>query len=85
MLLIHERRIERTVQLSGALRSAISVAQDLLAELESGQQLERRGFERLVAGSQLSAEALLERVLHKDWYMTAEEALALKLVAGLVG
>jgi ATP-dependent Clp protease, protease subunit len=85
VLLVHERRLERTIQLKGALRSAIAVAQDLLAELEAGDQLERQGFERLVAGSDLSTEALLERVMKKDWYMTADEALRLKLVAGLVG
>ena len=85
VLLVHERRMDRTVQLSGALRSAIAVTQDLLAELQIGEQLERRGFEQLVAGSDLSSEQLMERILHKDWYMSADEALELKLVAGLVG
>lgn len=85
VLLIHERRIERTVQLSGALRSAMSIVQDLMAELETGQSLERRGFEKLVEGSQLTTDALLDRVMEKDWYMSAEEALSLRLVAGLVG
>jgi ATP-dependent protease ClpP protease subunit len=85
ILLVHERRMDRTVQLAGALRSAIAVTKDLLAELEIGEQLERRGFERFVAGSKLSADALLERVLRQDWYMTADEALELQLVAGLVG
>jgi ATP-dependent protease ClpP protease subunit len=85
VLLVHERRIERTVQLSGALRSAMAVAQDLLAELEMGHQLECRGFEELVNGSRLTADALLQRVMKKDWYMPAEEALSLGMVAGLVG
>lgn len=85
ILLVHERRMERTVQLSGALRSAIAVARDLLAELEVGQVLERRGFEQLAAGSKLSADELLQRVLEKDWYLTAEEALELGLIAGIVG
>ena len=85
ILLLHERRMERTVQLSGALRSAIAVTRDLLAELEMGERLERRGFERLVAGSALSAQSLLDRVLERDWYMSADEALQLRLVAGLVG
>ena len=85
VLLIHERRMERTVQLSGALRSSVSVVQDLMAELESGQALERGGFEELVKGSELTADELIERVMQKDWYMSAEEALSLRLVAGLVG
>jgi ATP-dependent Clp protease, protease subunit len=85
VLLIHERRIERTMQLSGGLRSAIAITQDLLAELEMGQELECRGFEQLVAGSELTSDALFERVMKKDWYMPAQEALSLKLVAGLIG
>jgi hypothetical protein len=77
-------RMERTVQLTGSLRSAMAITQDLLAELEIGYQLERRGFERFVEGSQLTADALQKRVMHKDWYMQADEALSLRLVAGLV-
>ncbi len=84
VLLIHERRMEKTLQLNGALRSAMAVVEDLRAELQIGQKLERQDFERLVAGSALSADELLERVLHKDWYVTADEALSLRLVAGLV-
>jgi ATP-dependent protease ClpP protease subunit len=85
VLLVHERRMERTVQLSGALRSSVAVVQDLMAELEIGQSLERKGFEKLVDGSQLSVDELLDRVMEKDWYMPADEALSLRLVAGLVG
>jgi ATP-dependent protease ClpP protease subunit len=85
VLLVHERRMEKTVQLSGALRSSVAVVQDLMAELEIGQSLERKGFETLVDGSQLSVDELLDRVMEKDWYMPAEEALSLRLVAGLVG
>lgn len=85
VLLVHERRIERTVQLSGALRSAIAVARDLLAELEIGQVLERRGFDELAAGSKLNGDELLQRVLEKDWYLTAGEALELELIGGIAG
>jgi ATP-dependent protease ClpP protease subunit len=83
MLLIHERRFDRTVQLTGALRSAMAIVQDLVAEIEAGQKLERRGFEQLVEGSQLSVDELERRVLEKDWYLTAQEALERGLVAGL--
>lgn len=85
VLLVHERRMARTVQLSGALHSAIAAARDLLAELEIGQVLERRGFEQLAAGSTLTCDELLQHVLGKDWYLTAEEALELKLIGGIVG
>jgi ATP-dependent protease ClpP protease subunit len=85
VLLVHERRIEKTVNFTGALRSAIAVAQDLIAELEIGMELERRGFEQLTAGSELPVEELLKKVMERDWYVKAEEALSLGLVAGLVG
>ena len=85
VLLVHERRFERTVNFNGALRSAVAVAHDLLAELEIGEKLERRGFQRFVDGSNMTVDQLIERVLQKDWYMLADEALELRLVAGLVG
>lgn len=85
MLLIHERRVDRTVKLAGALRSALADVKDLLAELEVGERLERRGFERLAAGSKLSVQDLLARVLERDWYLDAKEALELGLIAGIVG
>ena len=85
VLLIHERRMDRTVQLTGALRSGLAVVHDLLAELEIGRKLERQGFDELAAGSSLSGEDLLERVQRKDWYLMAAEAVELGLVAGLAG
>src|SRR4051812_5103512 len=41
VLLIHERRISKTLALSGALRSAMAVVQDMAAELQIGMELER--------------------------------------------
>ena len=83
-LLIHERRIERTVTLTGALRSNVGVLRDELAALESGQRLEREGFEMLVAGTPLTADDVLEKVMETDWYLTAEEAVKAGLVKGVI-
>jgi ATP-dependent protease ClpP protease subunit len=85
VLLIHERRISKTLNLSGALRSAMAVVQDMVAELQIGMELERHGFEELVAGSKLRADDLIKKVMERDWYVKADEALSLKLVAGLTG
>jgi ATP-dependent Clp protease, protease subunit len=79
-LLIHERRLERTLQLSGALRSNLALLRDAIAEIESGQRLEREGFAQLVAGSQLDVDQLLEKVLDADWYLNAAEAKKVGLV-----
>lgn len=83
-LLIHERRIERTVALSGALRSVLAVVRDLQAELDSGQRLERAGFEQLVAGSRMTADEVMLRIMQADWYLGAEEALTQGLVGAVV-
>ncbi|MBI2772479.1 MAG: ATP-dependent Clp protease proteolytic subunit [Burkholderiales bacterium] len=79
-LLIHERRVERSIQLSGALRSNMPMLRDAMAELESGSRLERKGFEQLVEGSKLSTDELLAKVMEADWYLGATEAKELGLV-----
>ena len=84
VLLIHERRMEKTVHFSGALRASLALAHDLLAEIENGQMLERQGFEDLIRGSQLTMDEVMRRVQTANWYVPADEALRLGLVAGLI-
>ena len=83
-LLIHERKMEREVQLRGALRACRSTVHNLLAEIESGQRLEREGFSTLVAGTSLTVDDVLQKVMDSDWYLDAREARELGLVAGVV-
>ncbi len=83
VLLIHGRRMERQVQLSGPLRASAQVAREVLAEIEFGLELERRGFSELVEGSGVGVEEVCERAA-SNWYVTAEEALDRGLVAGLI-
>ncbi len=83
-ILIHERKLKKTLHLDGALRGCRSAVQDVLAEIESGQRLERAGFELLVRGTSLSVDDIEQRVMEKDWYLTAPEALEVGLVAGIV-
>lgn len=83
-LLIHERKMTAQIVLDGALRSCRAKVNDVLAEIESGQRLQREGFARLVKGCSLTAEDVEKRVLEKDWYLTAPEARELGLVAGVV-
>lgn len=83
MLLVHERRISKTVQFEGSLRSCLAQAKDLIAEIESGQLLEEGGFAALIEGSKLSLDDLRAKVYTKDLYLTAQQALQEGLVAGL--
>ena len=83
-LLIHERKLKKDIHLDGALRGCMSAVNDVLAQIESGQRLEKQGFEQLVKGSSLSVQTLVDKVYTKDWYLTAHEALQLGLVRGLI-
>jgi ATP-dependent protease ClpP protease subunit len=83
-LLIHERKMEHEVQLRGSLRACRSTVHNLLAEIESGQRLERDGFSKLVEGTPLTLDDILKKVMDRDWYLTAQEARELGLIAGVV-
>ena len=83
VLLIHGRRMDRQLNLSGPLRASAQVAREVLAEIEFGLELERRGFAQLVEGSDVSVDEIQEKAA-SNWYVTAEEALERGLVAGLI-
>jgi ATP-dependent protease ClpP protease subunit len=83
-LLIHERKLDKTLQLKGALRGCRSIVQDVLAEIDSGQRIERAAFADLVKGTPLNVDDLLTKVLERDWYLKAEQALQGGLVGGIV-
>jgi hypothetical protein len=52
-------------------------------ELETGIRLEEEAFEKLIVGTDVSMDELLEKALH-NWYVPAQEAVELGLVAGIV-
>lgn len=83
LLLIHERRLEKTLTLSGAMRASQARVRDVLAEIESALALEREDFAALVRETKLPLDDLLAHVYNQDWYVKADEAEKLGLVAGL--
>lgn len=82
-LMIHGRQLEKTVQLSGPIASSRDELKALLGQIELGLELEREGFEELIAGSKIGLDELYERAPH-NWYMRAQEALDRGLVAAIV-
>ena len=82
-LLIHSRRLDKHVHFSGPLSSNVQIAEEMLAQLKSGLDLENEGFRRLAAGSNIGFAEIQKRAAH-NWYLRAEEALELGLVEGLV-
>lgn len=83
-LLIHERKLKKALRLDGSLKACAAQVKNTLAEIESGERLERDGFLELVKGSSLTLADLQARVCERDWYLPATDAQGLGLVAGLV-
>lgn len=84
VLLIHEWQIEKDIRFSGPLRVCVSGAHDFLAELEIARQMEQQTFTDLLRGTRLSLAQLTEQLTRADWYLLAQEAAQLELVAGLL-
>jgi ATP-dependent protease ClpP protease subunit len=83
MLLIHGRQMTETIEINGPIRAAKQKIQALLHQIETGEKLEEAGFVKLTEGSKLTVEQVLEKG-GDNWYLTAEEAADLKLVAALL-
>ena len=82
-LLIHCRQLERTLEISGPMRASVPQVQALLGEMEEGLRLERENFERLIEGSDIGIDELMQKAV-RNWYLSAEEAHRRGLVAGLL-
>jgi ATP-dependent protease ClpP protease subunit len=83
VLLIHGRQLDETVEISGPMRASLAKVEALEAQIELGLRHEEENFRRLIDGSQVSFEEVCKRAVN-SWYVTADEALKLGLVAGLV-
>jgi ATP-dependent protease ClpP protease subunit len=83
MLLIHERRLSKPLELKGPIRANLQIVREVLAELETAQSLEREGFAELVQGSRISLAELQERARF-NYYLNANEALSQGLVAAVI-
>jgi ATP-dependent Clp protease, protease subunit len=82
-LLIHGRRTAREESPGGPLTAALQVARSKVAELEKGLQLEQQGFAELIAGTDVTDDEI-KQCAETNWYLTADEALQRRLVAGLL-
>jgi ATP-dependent protease ClpP protease subunit len=78
-LLIHERKLSKTLKLDDGLASCLIQLDQVKNEIETGQRLEREGFAALAAGSTLDVEEIQKRAV-RNWYVPAQEALDLGLV-----
>ena len=82
-LLIHGRRMSRTVHLEGPLGSCRRVLEEIIADIDNGLRVEEEGFAELIEGSSVTLEAVRRRS-YGGWYLSAGQALELGLVAGII-
>ena len=82
-LMIHERAMSKTIQLSGPLTSCLSSVRAALNELEQSIRIQNEGFANLVLGSNVDYEDLRAKATN-NWYLEAEEARGLGLIEDIL-
>ncbi len=82
-LMIHERQIHSSVELSGPLKMQVASLKAKLHEIEESVRIEEEGFRAIVAGSRVPFEDVCARA-PANWYIEAEEARDLGLVLDVI-
>jgi ATP-dependent protease ClpP protease subunit len=82
-LMIHERKLSKTLIIDGPLTSCVASVKATLNEIEASIAIQNEGFENLVRGSQVSMAEVLEKAPF-NWYIEAVEAERLGLIEGVI-
>ncbi|GAA0742830.1 peptidase S14 [Sphingomonas sp. ABOLD] len=82
-LMLHERQMHSSIDLSGPLRMLPAILKAKLNEIEHSIAIEEEGFRALVAGARVDFEELRRRAPY-NWYIEAEEARDLGLVLDVI-
>jgi len=83
VLLIHGRQLDETVEISGPMRANRPKIEALMERIRVGLHHEEENFRRLIEDSDVEFDEVCGKSVH-SWYLSAEEALKRRLVAGLV-
>lgn len=82
-LMVHERQMQATVQLSGPLKMQIANLKAKLHEIEQSIRIEEEGFRALIEGSTVDYDDLLKKAPN-NWYIDCQEALEMGLVLDVI-
>jgi hypothetical protein len=82
-LMIHERKLTKTIGLDGPLTTLVATVEATLNEIKASIAIQNEGFEHLVKGSDVTIEEVLRRA-PSNWYIEAQEAKALRLVEDVI-
>lgn len=82
-IMIHERQMTKTLEVSGPLRTCIASLKATLHEIEQSIAIEEEGFRDMIAGSKVTFDEVRERA-PANWYICAEEARDLGLILDVI-
>jgi len=82
-LMVHERLLTKTLDISGPLTSCVATVRATLNEIEASIAIQNEGFANLIRGSSVTLAEVLEKA-PSNWYIEANEALSRGLVAGVL-
>ena len=82
-LMIHERKLNKTLNINGPLTTCVATVKAALHEIEASIVIQNEGFENLIRYSSVSMKDVLERTPF-DWYIEAEEARNLGLIKAVI-
>jgi ATP-dependent protease ClpP protease subunit len=82
-LMIHERKLDKKLHINGPLTTCVATVTAALHEIEASIAIQNEGFENIIRGSKVSMEEVLTRA-PGNWYIEANEAKSLGLVAAVV-
>jgi hypothetical protein len=82
-LMVHERKLNKTLHIDGPLTSCIATVKATLHEIEASIAIQNEGFENLVRGSSVTMEQLLGRAPF-NWYIESQEAFSLGLIKAVL-
>lgn len=82
-LMIHERKLCKTLEINGPLTTCIAAVKATLHEIEHSITIQNEGFENLIAGSQVTMDEVLRKA-PENWYLEAQEARNLGLIQGVI-
>ena len=82
-LMIHERKLAKTLVIDGPLTSCLATVRATLNELECSIAIQNEGFQNLVVGSNVDFNEVLQRA-PSNWYLEAEEARNMGLIEAVL-
>jgi ATP-dependent protease ClpP protease subunit len=82
-LMIHERKLAKTLTIEGPLTTCIAIVKATLNEIECSIAIQNEGFENLLLGSNVTLEEVLQKA-PENWYLEAQEAKTLGLVEAVL-